>query len=621
MRKQIGVYICHCGGNISDHVDVKEVVNAVKDLPDVAVARDFVFMCSEAGQQLIKDDIKNLNLDGVVVASCSPHLHEKTFRDAAKSAGLNPFVVEHVNVREHSSWVHTDIREATLKAIRTVKSAIAKVSLANELEPIRIEMKREAIVVGGGIAGMRSAIDLAKAGSTVHLIEKSPFLGGKIAQIHRLYPSGKSGTEVVRELVEEIKKEPNIKVYTNAEIVSAEGALGDFKVKIKVNPRYVSKTSNGLIAKCPVSVKDEFNFGLTERKAIYMREFSYPEIPVIDIDACTKCGECNPDFDQKEKTLELSASMIILATGFKPYEPKEGEFGSGYEGVITLPVFERLLSLSNGKLEINGKEIKDIAFIYCVGSRNEEHEYCSRYCCTATLNAAIEAGKKGVRAYHIYRDIRTYGKYESYYEDAGKKGMLFIRYDPEEPPVVEKNGDKLLIRVKDLLTDNEELEISADLIVLAVGMEPEMSNLFSMLRIPFSIDGFLQEVHPKLRPVETAIGGVLLAGACQSPKDSVEACISASAAVAKADTYLVKGYTELEPFIAEVNLKRCDGCGLCVEECPANAISIESGKAVIREALCKGCGACGGVCPTEAINLRGYRYDQLRKMIEIAGED
>ena len=625
-RTKIGVYICHCGGNISDYVDVKKVVEGVKDLPNVAVARDFVFMCSEAGQNLIKEDIKNLGLDGVVVASCSPHLHEKTFRNAAKEAGLNPYLVEHVCIREHSSWVHSDNPEAaTRKAIWIVKAAIAKVSLARELESIRLDMKPEAVVVGGGIAGMRCAIDLARAGITVHLIEKSPFLGGRAAQICKMYPSGISGIDLVKEFVEEVKRNPNIKVYTNAEIVSAEGAIGEFKVKVKVNPRYVKgSVSDDVISKCPVEVPDEFNYGLTKRKAIYKREFAYPDIPVIDMDACTKCGKCNPDFNQKPQTVEITGSIIILATGFKPYEPKEGEFGyKVYDSVITLPVFERLLATSNGKLEYNGKEIKDIAFIYCVGSRNDEHEYCSRYCCVATINAALEALEKfgDLRVYHVYRDIRTYGKYETYYEQAGTNGMLFLRYDPENPPVVERSGNKLIVKVKDLLTGGEEIELPVDMVVLSVGMEPEMSDVFTMLRVPFSRDGFLQEVHPKLRPVETAIGGVLVAGTCQGPKDTVEATASASAAAAKADTYLVKGYAELEPFIAEIDPEKCDGCGECVEECPAGAISIENGKAVLKEALCKGCGACGAVCPTEAINLRGYYYDQLRKSIELAGGD
>ena len=625
-RNKIGVYVCHCGGNISDYVDVKKVVEAVKDLPNVAVARDFVFMCSEAGQNLIKEDIKNLGLDGVVVASCSPHLHEKTFRNAAKEAGLNPYLVEHVCIREHSSWVHSDNPEAaTQKAIWIVKAAIAKVSLARELESIRLDMKPEAIVVGGGIAGMRCAIDLARAGITVHLIEKSPFLGGRTAQICKMYPSGISGIDLVKELVEEVKRNSNIKVYTNAEIVGAEGAIGEFKVKIKVNPRYVKENvSDDVISKCPVEVPDEFNYGLTKRKAIYKRDFTYPDMPVIDIDACTKCGKCNPDFNQKPKTVEVTGSIVILATGFKPYEPKEGEFGYGvYDNVITLPVFERLLAISNGRLVYNGKEIKDIAFIYCVGSRNEEHEYCSRYCCVATINAALEALEKfgDLRMYHVYRDIRTYGKYETYYEQAGVNGMLFLKYDPENPPVVERSGNKLIIKVRDMLTFGEEIEFPVDMVVLSVGMEPEMSDVFTMLRVPFSRDGFLQEVHPKLRPVETAIGGVLVAGTCQGPKDTVEATASASAAAAKADTYLVKGYAELEPFIAEIDPEKCDGCGECVEECPAGAIRIENGKAVLKEALCKGCGACGAVCPTEAINLRGYYYDQLRKSIELAGGD
>ncbi len=630
MRERIGVYVCHCGGNISDYVDVKKVVEAVKDLPNVAVARDFIFMCSDAGQDLIKEDIKNLNLDGVVVASCSPHLHEKTFRDAASAAGLNPYVVEHVCIREHSSWVHSDNPDAaTQKAIWIVKSAIAKVSLADELKPIKLDMKPEAIVIGGGIAGLRCAIDLAKAGITVHLIEKKPFLGGRAAQIFKLYPSGKTGYEIVKELIDEAKKFDNIHIYTNAEIVEAGGALGDFKVKIKVNPRFVKEDVSkdeieNAIAKCPVEVPDEFNYGLTKRKAIYIQKDSYPEIPVIDMEHCTKCDECGiADFEQEAKSYELNGSMIILATGAKPYEPKEGEYGyKTYDNVITLPIFDRLLAISNGKLEYNGKEIKDIAFIYCVGSRNEEHEYCSRYCCVATLNAAIGALEKfgNVRVYHIYRDIRAYGKYETYYEEAGKDGMLFFKFDPEEPPVVEKSGDKVVVKVKDLLTGGEEIEIPVDLVVLSVGMELEKADVHTMLRVPFSRDGFLQEVHPKLKPVETAIGGVLIAGTCQFPKDTVETTASASAAVGRADVYLVKGFAELEPYIAEVDAEKCDGCGICVEECLAGAITIKNDKAVINEALCKGCGACGALCPTEAINLRGYKYEQFRAMIDILKE-
>ena len=633
MRSRIGVYICHCGGNISDVVDVKKVVEAVKDLPNVAVARDFVFMCSEAGQDLIKEDIKKLNLDGVVVASCSPHLHEKTFRNAAKAAGLNPYLVEHVCIREHSSWVHSDNPEAaTRKAIWIVKTAIAKVSLAREMEPIRIKMKREVIVIGGGIAGMRCAVDLAKAGIKVHLIEKTPFLGGRAAQIYKLYPSGKSGKDLVKELVDELLKyKDRINVYTNARIISAGGALGDFKVKIEVVPRYVKSNVSKdeimrAIERCPVKVPDEFNWGLTTRKAIYYRDFTYPDLPVIDMNACTKCGECNiADFDQKPQTIELSGSMIILATGAKPYEPEEGKYGyKVYDTVVTLPIFDRLLEICEreGQLKYNGKVIRDVAFIYCVGSRGDVHDYCSRYCCVATLNAALAALERyGVRSYHIYRDVRTYGKYETYYEKAGRNGFIFLKYDPENPPVVEKVGDKLIVKVKDLLTGGEEIEVPVDMVVLSVAMELEPSDVYTMLRVPFSIDGFLQEVHPKLRPVETAIGGVLLAGTCQFPKDTVETAASASAAVAKADTYLVKGYAELEPYIAEIDPEKCDGCGECVDECPASAIKIENGKAKLIEALCKGCGACGAICPNEAINLRGYRYDQLRAMIEALKEE
>ena len=643
VNDRIGVYVCHCGGNISDVIDVYKVVEEVKKMPEVAVAREYLFMCSDPGQKLIEEDIKNYNLNGVVVASCSPHLHELTFRGAVQRGGLNPYLFEQINIREHSSWVHKHEPEAaTEKAIRLVRSGVAKVSLARELSTIKVEMQPKVLIVGAGIAGIRAALDLAKADVEVYLVEKQPFIGGRVAQGYGAYPSGRIGSEIIKELIKELKKEESkIRLFTNAEIKSLGGTIGKFHAVLQLNPRYVTDKCDRFkeaIERCPIEVPDEFNYGLTKRKAIYYPyEGAYPELPVIDMENCNKCGECVSvcgdaiNLEHEPETVEFDVSTIILATGFNPYEPKEGEFGyKQYEEVITLPVFERLMALTDGKLVYNGKEIKDVAFIYCVGSRQKggEHEYCSRYCCTATLNASLAALEKykDLRVYHVYRDIRAYGKYERYYEEAGRKGELFLRYLPDEPPEVRKEGDKLIVKVKDQLTFGEEIEIPVDMVVLSVGMEPRNEEVFQMLRVPFSRDGFLQEIHPKIRPVETAIGGVLICGTCQAPRDTVEATASASATAAKAETYTLKGYTELEPFIAEVDMEKCTGCGDCVPECPTGAIELKevSGgekKAFINEVLCIGCGACGGICPEEAINLRGYRYDQLRKMIDAILEE
>ncbi len=641
VNDKIGVYVCHCGGNISDVVDVYKVVKAVQNFPNVAVAREFMFMCSDQGQQMIEEDIKQLGLNGVVVASCSPHLHEATFRKAVARAGLNPFLFEHINIREHSAWAHKhDPEGATEKAIRLVRSGIAKVSKAKALESIRVDMPPQILIIGAGIAGIRSALDLAKLGIEVHLVEQQPFVGGRVAQGYGAYPSGRLGSELIDELVEELKKEKsNIHLYTNAEVVSIEGFIGNFEVEIQLNPRFVVSKCDKFeeaIEKCPIEVPDEFNYNITKRKAIYYPyPNAYPELPAIDMNSCNKCGECLSvcgeaiNLEQKPERKKIKVSIITFATGFDPYEPKEGEFGyKQFENVVTLPQFERLLALNSEKLEYNGKEIKDVAFIYCVGSREREgeHKYCSRYCCTATINAALAAKQKfDVRSYHVYRDIRTYGKYETYYEEASKNGAIFLKFSPDNPPEITQSGNKLLVKVQDLLTFGEEIEIPVDMVVLSVGMVPRATEVVSMLRVPYSMDGFLQEVHPKLRPVETAIGGVLIAGACQAPKDTVEATASASATAAKASTYLLKGYTELDPFIVEVNLEKCTGCGDCVEECMFNSIELKDvegeKKAFVIEATCRGCGACAAVCREEAINLRGYTYDQLRSQIDAMLEE
>ncbi len=646
---RIGVYVCHCGGNISDYVDVKKVVEAIKDEPGVVVAKDVVFACSDASQNEIIEDIKKHKLNRIVVASCSPKLHEATFRGTVTRAGLNPYLYYHANIREHVSWAHTDDpKGATEKAIRHVRAAIAYVRHAKPLEKIKSPSIPAVLIIGGGVSGIKAAIDLAKMGIAVHLVERSPFLGGRVSQLYKIYPYDKSGVEIVKELVDELKKYDNIAVYTNAEVESVDGYIGNFNVTIKVYPRYVVKKSDKFkeaIEKCPVEVPNEFDFGLTKRKAIYIPyDGAYPELPAIDDKACTKCGECIKicgdaiDLNQKPETIKVKVGAIIVATGADPYEPKKGEFGYGeYDNVITLQQLHRLLATYKGDEEFrfNGRKIENIAFIYCVGSRQiptgegPVNEYCSRYCCNAAMYISLKLLErfKNLNIYHLYRDIRTYGKNEPLYEAAGKNGIIFIKYDEAEPPKISKRGDKLIITTKDLLTENLTLEIPVDLVVLVTGLVPrENKKLIEVLKLPLGRDRFYQEAHPKLRPVETNIGGLFICGCAQAPRDTREAVASAEAAAAKAAAIALKKEIELEPFVAEVDPSKCNLSKKCMEVCEYEAIEIKNYEGIgerawVNEAKCKGCGACVAVCPTEAIQLRGLWNEQLKDMIRASAKE
>ncbi len=648
-ERRIGVYVCWCGGNISDVVNVEKVVEAVKDEPGVVVARHFMFMCSEAGQKMIIDDIKKYKLDAVVVASCSPKLHELTFRNVVARAGLNPYLYYHANIREQSSWAHgDDPEEATRKAIRHVKMAIAYLRHAEPLEKIRVSATPSVLIIGGGISGLKAALDLSRMGINVFIVERQPFLGGHLARLGEIYPYGRKGWEIVSALIRELRKRDNVVIYTNAEVESVKGFIGNFEVTIRVRPRYFKKKCERLeeaIKACPIRIPDEHYYGTRERTAIIPPPYpgAYPEVPAIDMNACTKCMKCleickdSIDFSQKDQIIKLKVGSIITATGFKPYEPKKGEFGyKVYGEVITLPQLMGILRESNGnKLTINGKEVKSIAFIYCVGSRQKPkgngervNTYCSRYCCNATMFTAIRLFEKypGIKQYHIYRDIRTYGKNELMYEKASRLGAIFIKYSEDDPPKVYKDGNKLIVKVRDLLTERIELEIPVDLVVLVTGMEPnENEKLNEILKLPVGRGGFYQEVHPKLRPVETTLAGFLIAGTAQGPKDSRESLLSASAAAAKAAGIVLKGFIELEPFVAFVDPKKCELSKNCMAECPYGAISIKEYEGIgkrawVNPALCKGCGACVAVCPTGAIQIRGLTNEQIEDMIKAAAK-
>ncbi len=625
-ERKVGVYVCRCGGNISDHVDVEKVCEQAGNLPGVVVARENMFMCSDPGQDLIIEDLKNGVVDRIVVASCAPDLHETTFRNAISRAGGNPYVYEHANIREQVSWVHHG-EAATDKAARLVAAATAKAKQLQPLEPIRVEAKQHATVIGGGIAGMRAAIDLASRGVEVTLLEKSPFLGGRAAQLNRVAPTGEKASDLISELAAEVLNDARISLYTCAQVTRFGGYVGNFKLSFTRQP-VESAEDQGKIKKMSKAGTD-------------LGEF----VPFV--------GVFPAELPEASEEFAIETGVIVMATGFRPYTPRIGEYGYGkFKEVITLPDLIKITAEGgkNGSyLEVNGRKIKSVAMIHCVGSRqipgiHEEdetgcmNEYCSRTCCSATLHAAntVRENYPETRVFDFYRDIRTYGRgQEELYEQASKNKVLFIRFEAAEAPVVKRkngrNGQPLSIKVKDVLTFGEEVEVPADLVVLAVGMEPNnVSDLVGMMKLPVGADRFLLEVHPKLRPVELSVAGILLAGTCQSPMDIGEACNGASSAAVKAASLLTRGYVELDPFVAEVDLKQCTGTGACVDAClrdgALNLVEMEVGgeavrRAEVNPALCTGCGACVAVCPENAINVKGWTLKQYEAMVDMIVSD
>ena len=570
-ERRIGVYVCHCGGNISDHVDIDRVIAAVEHEPGVVVARQTMFACSDASQQEMQRDIEEQQLDGLVVASCSPKLHVTTFRGVARRAGLNQFEYSQVNVREQASWIHTDDAEGTTnKAIGLVRAGIARTRLSEPLEPIVVETTQKSLVIGGGVAGMRAAMGLADVGIGVFLVERAANLGGHVAALRRMYPHGRDGRQLAAEMIDQIARRPQITVFTGAEVISKKGSFGNYEVGLRVGG---------------------------------------------------PGGEL----------LTVAVGSIIVATGFDTYEPAMGELGYGIDGVVTLPDFKQLLDRSDGPLTYHGRPVRNVAYVYCVGSREGEKEsgnaYCSRYCCAATVAASVELSKRdpGVHQYHLYRDMRTYGRYELMYTESRKLGSVYLKFEPEHPPEVSTGANgRLQVVVRDVLTQGEQVAIPVDLLVLVTGMVPRANaELTATLKLPVGRDGFYNEIHPKLRPVETTVDGVYVAGACQGPRNSAESVASGLATVTQSAVILKKGYAELDPLVAIVHADACNGCGDCLAACPYTAIEIAGDGngagpriATISETACKGCGGCVPLCPENAIDLRGYTDAQITSMID-----
>ncbi len=639
-ESKVGVFVCNCGVNIAGTIDVKEVIEYSKTIPHVVEAKEYVFMCSAPGQDLIKESVKKLGLNRVVIAACSPAMHEQTFRATLKEAGLNPYLLEMVNIREQSSWVHSDHKQrATEKTKDLIRMAVAKANLLEPLEDLRFGVQPAALVLGGGVAGLRASLDLAERGYKVQLVEELPTLGGRAARLGKLAHIDMKGSDIVESLIKPLVANPNVIASVNSQVTELDGSVGFFKAKIRSKPRFVDAKCTlcgECFRVCPIDVPNEYEFGISTRKAIYLPfKEAYPPIAVIDPETCTRCGECvkvcQPhaiNLNEKAHDLEAIAGGVILATGFSPYEPPEGEYGYGRsKKVLTLFQLERFLDKegpTGGELKLEGSTPKTLAFIMCVGSlgtTKNAHQYCSRMCCASALKnmLTIKDRYPETEIYTIYKDMRTYGRGdEKLYESAAEHLVKFILFD--KPPTVNVHSDELRVQVHDA-TLQEDLLIPVDAVVLAVGMSPsqDLTKVQSVVKVGCSPEGFLREAHLKLRPVEAPADGIYFAGSVTSPKNIVESVTAGSASAAKAASLFGKEEIRIEPIIAQVTEEICSGCAICIAMCPYGAISRrdKNGKklAEVDKALCKACGACVAACPSGAMQQAGFKDTQMMAQI------
>jgi len=661
---RIGVFICHCGENISRTVDVERVAQEVGRLPGVAFSTDYKYMCSDPGQNLLKKAIQEQKLSHVVVAACSPRMHEKTFRKAVEAAGLNPFLCEMANIREHCSWVHENREEATVKAIDIVGMMVERVKKNRVLPTITVPVTKRSLVIGGGIAGIQAALDIADCGHEVILVEREPSIGGHMAQLSETFPTLDCSQCIMTPKMVDVANHPRIKLYTYSEIEKVDGYIGNFQVTIKKKARSVDEdkcTGCGVcMTKCPQKkIPNKFDQNIGMRTAIYVPfPQAVPNTPVIDRENCTwfktgKCGVCQKvcgpgavDFEQQDTLIVEAVGAIVVATGFDLYSIDEkpkgspikgyGEFGHGkIPDVIDGMTFERLASASGptgGKIlrPSDGKEPKQIVFIQCIGSRAREKgiSYCSKVCCMYTAKHTMLYHHKvhDGQAYVFFMDARTPGKgYDEFWrrsieeeEAVYIRGMVSRLY---------QKGDKIVVMGSDIAV-GVQVEIEADMVVLATAVMPQKGadTLAQKLGISYDKYHFYSEAHAKLRPVECATAGIYLAGACQGPKDIPETVAQASAAAAKVMTLFSKDQLEREPIVAKVREAGCVGCFACKKVCAYGAVeekeihdrqgNLIKTVAYVNPGVCGGCGTCQATCPSKSVELDGYTDEQIVAMIE-----
>ncbi|MFC1993310.1 4Fe-4S binding protein [Chloroflexota bacterium] len=644
---RIGVYVCHCGSNIAGTVDVDDVAEFTQNLDGVIIARNYKFMCSDPGQELIKKDIKELELNRIVVASCSPTLHEATFRRVCQEAGINPYLFEMANIREHCSWVTEDKEKAAEKAKALVSAAVRRVFYQEPLETRDVTINPNALVVGGGIAGIQAALKIADAGYKVYLVERNPSIGGHMSQLDKTFPTLDCSACILTPKMSQVGSHPNIELMTYSEVEEVSGYIGNFKVKVKKKARYVNAdkcTGCGVCQEqCPFKVDSEYDAAIGKRKAIYTPfAQAVPNVPVIDTELCAyfqkgTCRACEKfceakaiDFEQKDEVVELEVGTIIVATGFNVFDPTP-IYQYGYkriDNVLTSLEFERLVSSTGptgGNIMLkDGSAPRSIAIVHCVGSRDKNyHEYCSQVCCMYSLKYShLIKEKIDAKVYQLYIDMRCFGKgYEEFYNRLSDEGVYFIRGKVSE--VIDQTTNeaegKLTVLAEDTLLGTI-IKLPADMVILSCAIEPQVDieNVARLFNINRSADGFFLEKHPKLDPVATVNDGIFLAGCCQSPKDIPQTVAQASAAAAESLALISKGKVEIEAAVAVVDERICSGCQICRLVCPYNAISFDEEKKVCRvnEALCKACGACVGSCPSDAVNLKHYTNEQIVAQME-----
>ncbi len=658
--QRIGVFVCWCGSNIAATVDVNAVSEAVKKEPGVVFSTNYQYMCSQAGQNLIRDAIREHKLTGLVICSCSPRMHEATFRKTAAAAGLNPYMVEIANIREQCSWVHKDIKVGTEKAIILARTAIAKVNLNAPLTPGTSPVTKRALVIGGGIAGIQTALDIAEAGFPVDIVEKKPTIGGKMAQLDKTFPTLDCAACILTPKMVDVAQNDKIRIFSYSEVEEVHGFVGSFRVKIRKKARYVREdicTGCGACTeKCPQKkVPNEFNLGMDTRRAIYIPfAQAVPKVATIDADYCNmlkngKCGVCAKvctakaiDYTQKDEIIEEEYGAIVAATGFNPISmEKFDEFAySQSKDVVTSLEYERLMNAAGptgGKLlrPSDGRHPHTIVFVQCVGSRcsgaEKGKEYCSKICCMYTAKHAMLTREKypDTEVYVFYIDVRTPGKnFDEFYRRAVEEyGVHYIKGMVGK---VSPQGDKLLVRASDLLAD-KQLHIEADMVVLAAAIEPDKSarSLATKLTASMDTNDFFTEAHPKLRPVESPTAGVFLSGMCQGPKDIPETVAQAGAAASKVIGLLAKDHLVGNPCVAHSDELMCNGCSTCERVCPYGAITYVDKEfkmpnrtvavrrvAQVNEAVCQGCGACTVACMSGAMDLRGFASAQIMAEVD-----